>query len=311
MQTQSIRLSEAIHEWSMYATVELGHSRPSIKRRVIRLDNFLDYLADELDVTNPLMTQIEIQYIRSFMAYLVNERGNCAQTVRGYLQCLRALYNYCMENGYVKDSPAHRVKMPKKNPPARALVSDEEELRMFAACKLLRPDFRSKMASAILAVYCYAGLRTMELLSLKVSDISLEGRDCFIQISCGKGGKRRVIPMHREGIQFVKDYLAVRPNVTHDWLWVVDKRRSLRERGLAKLFSDVKWFARIERPDVKPHALRHKYATRKLRDGVNLYHIKELLGHSHIETTIGYLHSDLQQLTDAAQKGGLRSGYDS
>lgn len=302
----SLNWNDAVSEWTLYARIEQGHSPGSVEQRVCKLRHFARFMVEKFGIDNPSVTKIELSHIRQFAAYLADERGVCAVTVRTYIEALRALFSYCVEYGYAKDSPAHRIRLPKRNPPKRELVSDEEEIRLFAACELIRNPWRRKMASAVLATYCYGGLRTKELLSLRTSDLSFEKEDCFVQVTCGKGGKRRVVPLHREAIPYLTAYLAVRPSTEHDGLWVTDKRRALMERGLLNLFEQVKWLARIERPGVKPHALRHKYATRKLRDGVNIYHISQLLGHSDIKTTITYLHSDLQQLTEAAQKGGLQ-----
>lgn len=301
-----ILLADAISDWGSYAKIELGHSPTSVRQRLIRLRNFDAYIREKYALESPFASEVGVTHIRTFLHHLAEEKGVCSQTLRGNLECIRALFTYLVEYGYVKDSPAHRIPLPKKNPPKRELVSDEEVIAMFSACQLLRPELRAKMGRAVLSLYCYAGLRTNELLSLKLDDISFEGQDCFVQVACGKGGKRRVVPLHREGIGFVKDYIGIRPPVAYEILWYQDKRRPLQERGLHKLFSEIKWLARIDREGVKPHCLRHQYATRKLRDGVNLYHISQLLGHADIQTTITYLHSDLQQLTEAAQRGGLR-----
>jgi site-specific recombinase XerD len=164
------------------------------------------------------------------------------------------------------------------------------------------------MAKAFLATYVYGGLRSKEVRELRVQDVSFEGQDCMLAVRYGKGQKRRVVPFHREGIPFIRDWMEERPPYGTDSLFVSDKRRPMGERCQATLWREIKWLARIDRPELKMHSLRHAYGTRKLADGVNLYHIKELLGHSNIQTTINYLHSDLSQLKEAAQRGGLHQG---
>ena len=48
--------------------------------------------------------------------------------------------------------------------------------------------------------------------------------------------------------------------------------------------------AHIKKP-VTPHTLRHCFATHLLENDTNLYHIKELLGHSSLRSTTSYLHT--------------------
>jgi site-specific recombinase XerD len=161
------------------------------------------------------------------------------------------------------------------------------------------------MGAAVLAVFVFAGLRNKEVRELRVSDVKFEDDDCFLAVAQGKGGKRRVLPLHREGIPYLKAWIEERGYAETDSLFIIDKRRGVGLYAVAHLFDEIKWLARIDRPKLKPHALRHNFATRHLGDGTNLHLIQQLLGHSSISTTVKYLHSDMAMLTEAAQKGGL------
>ena len=60
-------------------------------------------------------------------------------------------------------------------------------------------------------------------------------------------------------------------------------------RSIQDAFNKAKGLAGIQKK-VTMHTLRHCFATHLLEDGVNIYHIKQLLGHSNISTTCFYLH---------------------
>ncbi|MBI2844545.1 MAG: tyrosine-type recombinase/integrase [Armatimonadetes bacterium] len=303
--TQSIKLSDAIVEYVNYMRLERGQTPGTVVQRGIRLRHFGKWLAEEQNMFDPLVKQIQLSHIRQFIGYLVDERSICATTVRGYLESLRAMYGYLLEYNYVEDSPVHRIRMPKRNAPNRELVSNEELVRFFEATELIQPARRAIQARAILSAYVYAGLRSAEVRGIKVDDVSFNEDGCFVAVRHGKGDKRRVVPVHREAVPHFRAWLEERGTVLHNYLFLVDKRRRLGLSALIHLFDEIKFLARVDRPGLKPHALRHNYATRKLRDGVNLYHISQLLGHANIQTTINYLHGDLAQLTEVAQKGGL------
>jgi site-specific recombinase XerD len=48
------------------------------------------------------------------------------------------------------------------------------------------------------------------------------------------------------------------------------------------------------------HTLRHTHATRLIQNGLNLYEIKEILGHADIQTTMRYAHIEQEQVSRKA-----------
>jgi site-specific recombinase XerD len=300
----SIKLSQAIVEYLSYEKVEAGHSETTVACRQSILRYFLHWLGTQ-GLYDPDVGKITISNIRTYMVHLHDDRKVMPKTIRGYLEAIRGLYAYLVKYSYVADSPAHRITLPKPNAPHRELVSTDELVRMMQACDYLTPKYRALMAKAVMAMYVYAGLRTNELLALEVGDISMDGEDMFVAVRHGKGDKRRVVPMHKEAVPILHDYLAIRPEVSYGRLFVLDKLRWLGLCGLHSLFADIKWVAKIDKPKLTPHALRHNYASRLHANDVNLYDIQQLLGHADIQTTVRYLHGDMQQLKRVAQRAGL------
>jgi site-specific recombinase XerD len=160
------------------------------------------------------------------------------------------------------------------------VIFNRSELRqLFVAPTLL------KHRIALTLIYS-AGLRSQELINLKLSDIDFERRTIHIRQS--KYKKDRIVPLSGYIAKGLKKYIAAeRP---HTWLFngkEPDGRYSVK--GLSWIMRETLKKTDIKK-DVSLHSLRHSYATHLLEDGVNIVTIKELLGHAHITTTMIYLH---------------------
>jgi integrase len=60
-------------------------------------------------------------------------------------------------------------------------------------------------------------------------------------------------------------------------------------------------FDRVGLSDCTPHTLRHTFASRMIQNGMNIYEVMLMLGHSKIETTQIYAHLDQKKTTRKAR----------
>ena len=187
---------------------------------------------------------------------------------------LRYYYRYV-------DLPDRAVRLPslKKDAKLPTIFNKSELKQLFLAPTLL------KHRVLLMLIYS-AGLRSSELIHLKISDIDFERRSIHIRRS--KYNKDRMIPLSEYMSVGLKKYIALeRP---HIWLF---NGKTLGESYLAKgiswMMRDAVKKASIAK-DVTVHTLRHSYATHLIEDGLNIVTVKDLLGHSKIETTMVYLH---------------------
>ncbi len=138
----------------------------------------------------------------------------------------------------------------------------------------------------LLSLIYSAGLRGQEAINLKISDVDFERMTIHIRQS--KYKKDRIVPLSSIMAQGLKKYLAAE----HPHLWMFngkepDGRYSIK--GLSWVMRETLKKTKIAK-DVNLHSLRHSYATHLLEDGLNIVTLKELLGHSHVTTTMIYLH---------------------
>jgi len=167
-----------------------------------------------------------------------------------------------------------------KNDHKLPVILNRTELKeLFKAPKLLKHRI-------ILALAYSAGLRSQELIKLKISDVDFERKTIHIRQS--KYKKDRIVPLSDYIAKGLKKYL----HVEHPHIWLFNGKEPdgrYSPRGLAWIMREALKKTTLEKR-VNLHSLRHSYATHLLEEGVNIVTIKELLGHATIQTTMIYLH---------------------
>ncbi len=136
------------------------------------------------------------------------------------------------------------------------------------------------------------GLRRGELLSLRWSDVDLQGRMLTIRAEQAKSGKQRHVPLNTEATDVLTRWSTQRC-----------------EGALVFLPDDVKtaWNRLLVRAKItgfRFHDLRHHFASKLVTKGVDLNTVRELLGHADIKMTLRYAHLAPAHLAAAVARLG-------
>jgi integrase/recombinase XerD len=147
-------------------------------------------------------------------------------------------------------------------------------------------DPQSLRDRALLELFYSSGLRVSELAALTLQQVDLEGGLARV---FGKGSKERVVPVGRRARDAVSAWVASgRPHYvksrTRSALFLSSRGGSLSRVSLWSIVKKHAARAGIAR-SVKPHLLRHSFATHLLSGGADLRAIQEMLGHASIATT--------------------------
>jgi len=206
-------------------------------------------------------------------------------TVNRELQCLRKIFNKAIDWGYAVDNPVKKVEFLSERGSIRKRVLSEDEEVRFLAVALQHIGYMTLIS-------LHTGMRKGEVLKLKWENVDFEAQE--ITIVETKDDEDRVVPMNPFLFNLLftlksqdgkSEYVFMNPRTgTH----YVEIKRGFTS-GLKK--------AGIQ--DFHFHDLRHTYASRLVRNGVDLNTVKELLGHSSITTTQRYLHSQAEQKREA------------
>jgi integrase/recombinase XerD len=236
-----------------------------------------------------LSTQhVQRRDVVDFLAMLYRA-GLDSRSVARHLTTLRNFFRFALIEGYITEDPSATVESPKFRRALPDFLSLEEVDRL-----LRQPDTNTVSGirdRAMIELMYSCGLRVSELCGLRVSDIQRE-EGCVRCI--GKGDKERLVPVGRQALDAVQRYLR-------------DSRtKLLGERNSPFLFlgqtgnaiDRVAYWQRLRnygrkaglRRSLKPHMLRHSFATHLLDRGADLRSVQIMLGHADISTTQIYTH---------------------
>ncbi len=187
-----------------------------------------------------------------------------------------------------------RVREPRRLP--RGLSREES--------RALLGSFRTWRDRAIAGLMLLSGLRSAEVLGLRVADVDIARR--WVRV-VGKGDKERSVPIDTDVAGAIQTYLlAERPETDSTALFVVAKGANrgqpLTPAGLRTVFRYHRERAGV--PRGHPHALRHSFGTALAEAGVDLSVIQALMGHDHVDSSAAYIHlapSFLREEFDAAR----------
>jgi len=181
-----------------------------------------------------------------------------------------------------------QARQPRKTRPIPKVLTAKEE---FAILKRPNQKCRTGLRNyCMLRLMLHAGLRSAEVLGLKVGDIDwLSGR---LHVVEGKGRKDRILWLPSPVLEDLKGWREVRPGsggAADELLFVTLKGEYIKSQYLNAMVGRLARKASIQR-NVGPHLLRHTFATNFYRQTKDLMMVKKVLGHSSVSTTQIYTH---------------------
>lgn len=228
-------------------------------------------------VQRPLEELDEID-VRNYIKHLINERELMPKSVNQCNAAIRFFFAVTL-NRTMNYLQMPLMKVPKELPD---ILSREETQ------KLLSVSENQKHTARLLLAYG-SGLRVSEIASLRVSDI--DSKEMRIFVKAGKNKRDRYTILPERTLFALRSYWRrYRPASPEGWLFPGSKNVGhITTRAIACAFDSCVSKAGICKK-VSIHSLRHGFATHLLENGANLLQIKELLGHSSLNSTMIYLH---------------------
>jgi site-specific recombinase XerD len=264
----TVTLTEAFELYRRNRIAFSGQSKKTEESHMVTLRSLVNYLGN-VDIFS-----LTFIHVRDWKCQL--DKSCQPSTVRGYIIKLRVVLGYLRKAGHDVLDP-DCIPVPKRQDRVPSYICKEKVAAMIAVTLRTR-------AKAVIAVLYASGIRVSELIGLDRSDI--KGSTFTI---IGKGGRARLCFLDERAIELVGNYLTTRTDKHPALFLSTQSTARMTATNVQLIVNNARQKAGITEK-VTPHTLRHSFATNLLANNANLFHIKEMLGHSSLQTTQMYLH---------------------
>lgn len=234
-------------------------------------------IAKMLSTIQKGITHVTTDDLRQYLSDY-EQNSDCSKAnIDNIRRILSSFFAWLEDENYILKSPVRRIHKIRTSKPVKETYTDE-------ALEIMRDNCKNIRDLAIIDLLSSTGIRVGELVNLNIADVDFENRECVV---FGKGSKERPVYFDARTKIHLKNYILSRtddnPALFVSLLKPYNRLEisgvEIRLRELGRL---------LDIPKVHPHKFRRTLATRAIDKGMPIEQVQKLLGHSKIDTTMGY-----------------------
>lgn len=243
-------------------------------------------LAEEIPKT---YTEMGVYDVRYFLARM-KETGIKNSTLETARANLSAFFQWLTLEDLIPKNPCMNIKPIKCTDEIRKPFTDTEIDAIRSAC-------RTKKERAIVETLLASGIRVAELRDLNLRDVEFDRK--IVHVLHGKGDKERTTYLTGIAVKHLQEYLRDRKTLAEP-VFINRNGERITVGGIRFILKKIAKRAGVD--DVHPHRFRRTFASGLASRGMDVQDIQKLLGHSNINTTMVYVHTDQTAVAMSYQK---------
>ena len=292
-----------IEKFIEYLQIEKNYSVNTLsayKKDLLEFQKFINENYDKCVIEN-----VDYKTIRSWIVLLVNKKLS-NRSINRKVSSLKSFYKFLVKTDTISSSPliAHS---PLKQSKKIQVPFSIDEIGALLDSNFFQNDYRGVLQKTIISFFYFTGVRRIELINLKTSDINMNSSTIRIM---GKRNKERIIPMLPKLKESINEYLKIKSQEFNykisEYLFISKSGIRLSEKYV---YRTVNEYFKLVSPKVKkaPHVLRHSFATHLINEGADINSVKELLGHSSLSATQVYTHTSMERIKEVFKNSHPRA----
>jgi len=216
-------------------------------------------------------------------------------SVQGHVRAVKAFWGWLEREEYITHNPLAKYPLPRVPQKPVSILTTEQLGKLFSGI-----DRRTPLGAryqAILMLLLDTGIRVSELVNIRMEDMDL--RNGYIRVT-GKGQKVRFVPISSHTRREIARYVNfVRPRVDSpalSYLFAKPDGRPISANNVQQFLRRLANKAGLSGVRCSPHVFRHTFATQSVVNWANVFVLREIMGHSTLQTTMKYTHLQPQDL---------------
>lgn len=255
--------------------------KDSIRSYVSQAKMLTDYL-ERHNQSKILCLSFDSRHAHQFMSEIAGKVS--ARTYNNYLVFFKTLWNFFIENEYVKDDPFLKIHKKHEDEKVRTTILPEDRLKIEKYFAEVSPEF------LIICKMCYNCLiRPKEALQLRIGNINVKDKLLIIPADVAKNHHERHIAMPDSIMEYLTTVATLPPKYYIFSTGYKPGTKLLTTRETGKTWSTMR--NKLNMPkEYQFYSLKDTGITDMLEKGVPPKYVKELADHSSLEMTEKYLH---------------------
>ena len=205
-------------------------------------------------------------------------------TINNYIRNIRVFFNWMEREYIIRKNPMKRIRQLKYNRQAKVFLSDEDLKKLLS--KFDKSYFTEHRDYVMIMLMLDSGMRLGECSTLLITDLELARKRINLRAEETKGRKDRTVYFSPKTESVLRRWLQFKDRyVESDYLFPVKEHGG--SIGVSNFESNFKKY--INRAglneEYSPHCLRNNFAKRCLMNGMDIFTLSKILGHSSVEVT--------------------------
>ncbi len=206
-------------------------------------------------------------------------------TINNYIRNLRVFFNWLDREYLIERNPMRKIQQLKTNRKAKDYISDED-FKKLTGC-LDKSYYTEHRDFAMIMLMLDSGMRLGECSCLAMWDINLTKRQIALKAEITKGRKDRTVYFSPKTEYILRRWIQYKDRYQEsDYLFPTRSNTGAHVSVSNFETNFKKYLKRVGLDEsITPHCLRNNFAKRCLMNGMDIYTLSRILGHSSVTVT--------------------------